>query len=218
MTNLDNSYPFTAIPFAYSYAAFEPRLSGDTMQHHYENIYLQHISELNRLLSSHPEYHDMTLGELITNNESLPNDIRLGIYDNAGGAYNHEVFFETIQPYPSVPYGIVADEITASFGTSENMLQNIAAYSNAMSGSGYIVLAKRNTGALVLIAVENETTTLEDNMYPILIFDLWEHAYANNFDSAPEYIAALYNIINWEAANRRYNTPFDFEQPLTANN
>ncbi len=217
-TSLNNHYPFSPVPLSYSYSDFEPRFGTDTVRNHYENIYLGYIDDLNRLLEPYPEYQNMTLIELITNNADLPDDIRLGIYDSAGGVYNHEVIFGTITPYPSAPRGIVPDEIDASFGSAENMFQTISGHANAMSGSGHVVLAKRNNGALILLATENETTVLEDNLYPILIFDLWEHAYANDFGSIAEYINEYYSIINWDEANERYNTPYDFEQPLTANN
>ncbi len=217
-TNINNHYPFSPVPFRYSYNAFEPYMSGDTVQHHYDNVYLGYINNLNRLLEPYPQYHGITLGDLIINGENLPSSIRLGVADNAGGVYNHEVIFETLHPYNIPPEGIIAAEIDATFGSYDNMIESAINNASSVTGSGHIIGAKRNNGALVLITSENEETSLPYNLYPLFMVDLWEHAHVKDFVSREDYIRAMFNIINWDAVNSRYSDPFDFEQPLTANN
>lgn len=217
-TNAKGHYPFVPVTLPYAFDAFEPQISAATMENHYNNIYGDYIYNLNLMLKPYPALHSATLEQLIRNSGMLPDAIKLGIYDNASGSYMHEMFFESIMPQVTTPSDVLSNEITDSFGSMAELRSRTIAIADSVIGSGYITLAKRNTGSLILVTVENESTVLPLNMQPIFVIDLWEHAHINDFDTRPKYIARIFDSIDWNAASARYAYPFDFAKTLTSNN
>lgn len=179
-------------------------MSCANLQNHYE-IYLRYVKRFNELRLANPTYDTMTPEEILTTPFALPWQIRAEFSDTAGGIYNHETAFNSMTPISgTAPSKVLADEIAASFGDTELIKKRFADAGNALVGSGYVMIVKNPSGSLNVISVPNEESPLADEMYPVLMLDLWEHAYASNFFELENYIDKWFDYINWDTASLRY--------------
>lgn len=188
----------------YDVCAADDFLSCANMQNHYE-IYLNHVKKFNELRAANPKYSEMMPEEILYTPYSLPWQIRAEFVDVAGGIYNHELSFNSITPASGgAPSKLLSDEISASFGNIGNIKKRFIDSGNSLIGSGYAMIVKNPSGSLNVISMPNEETSLIDRMYPILMIDLWEHAYASDFFERENYIDKWFDYINWDTANERY--------------
>lgn len=195
---------YIPIQLSYDVCAMENFLSCANLQNHYE-IYLNYVKKFNELKAANPAYSEMTPKEILSAPFSLPWQIRAEFIDIAGGIYNHEVVFNSMTPTAgSYPSKLLADEIAASFGNIDNIKKRFADADNSLVGSGYIMIVKNPSGSLNVISMPNEESSLIDGMYPILMLDIWEHAYASNFFETENYIDKWFDHVNWNTANERY--------------
>lgn len=169
-----NRYPFPLITLPYSYCAKEPYIDTETMKLHHSRHLKTYVDTLNKTLAPHPNYHSWSLESLIIKNFELPEPIRHTVKNNAGGVYNHNLFFAQLAS-PTPPPLITA--ITEKFGTLDSFKASFTTAALSVFGSGYAWLTSDSTNTLHIITTPNQTTPLEQNLQPLLTLDVWEHAY-----------------------------------------
>lgn len=204
-------YPFEVLPLPYLYDSLEPYINMETMFFHHSKHLAAYVDNLNTLIGPYPEFHEWTLERLLLENHLLPEDIRLGVWNNAGGVYNHQIYFAGMSPNPSGLQGRLKDSLLLDFGTWENFYETFYDMALKIFGSGNLWLVSDERGKLVILPLPNQDTPLPKGLSPILILDVWEHAYYLEYQNLrAEYIRSWFHIVNWTEAERRYkNALFD---------
>ena len=198
---------FELPPLTYSYAALEPTIDEATMKLHHDKHHQTYVTNLNGAVEKHEELGKKTPEQLIADLGSIPEDVRKVVQNNGGGHVNHTMFWEIMTPNGGGdPFGKLGEQITADFGSFEDFkkLFNETTAKQFGSGWGWLVL---DGGKLKVITTANQDNPLMQGLYPILGNDIWEHAYYLKYQNKrPDYLAAWWNVINWEAVNKRFET------------
>ena len=197
-------YPFQPVELPYDYDALEPFIDAPTVDIHYNKHYKGYIDKLNGALKPFPRYHQWTLKRLIFECGYLPHEIRQTVLQSAGGVLNHELYFysmckgKIISPFMS-------ERISACFGSVENMENRLAEAAESVFGSGYAALIATKCGCLRLVKFTNQDTSYLQEGFPLLLIDVWEHAYYLKYTyNRKAYAENWLNLINWEFAERQY--------------
>lgn len=187
----------------YAYNALEPYIDARTMEIHHSKHHAGYTTNLNNALQG-TEYEGREVEELFGNISALPAAIR----NNGGGFYNHDLFWKVMSPSGGgVPAGDLADAINKYFGSFDKFKELFSNAAATRFGSGWAWLVVKN-GELKVTSTPNQDNPLMDladvKGTPILGLDVWEHAYYLKYQNRrPEYIAAFWNVINWEEVSRR---------------
>jgi Fe-Mn family superoxide dismutase len=198
-------YPFALLPLPYLYDALEPYIDLETMYFHHARHLKTYVDNLNRLLEPYPEFHEWSLERLLIDHQALPEEIRESVLRNAGGVYNHQLFFGGMTPNEPQLSGKLLQALLLDFGSYESFYETFLEMALALFGSGYLWLAADERGKLVIQPLPNQETPLPENLTPILNLDLWEHAYyLKHQNLRADYIKAWFHLINWDEAERRY--------------
>ena len=189
----------------YSHAALEPHIDEQTMQIHHGKHHNAYVTKLNAALDSHPDLHDKALHDLLADIGSVPEDIRGAVRNNGGGHANHSLFWEIMGPSGGgEPAGDLAEAINAAFGSFESFKDAFSANGATRFGSGWSWLVVSG-GALEAYSTPNQDSPLMEGKTPILGLDVWEHAYYLKYQNRrPDYIAAWWNVVNWDEVARRF--------------
>lgn len=194
------------LPLPYPYNSLEPELIERILKIHHDKHLGAYVENLNVLLRPYPQFADYTAEELILYIGSVPPEIQEGVWRNAGGVYNHNFYFEGMRKGGNLgPKGELLTAIIKDFGSLEDF--KLAFIKKAMSlfGSGYTWLVSDASGRLSLMNTPNQDTVLLYPVSPILLIDLWEHAYYLQYENRKkEYIENWFKIIYWEKAQKRY--------------
>lgn len=204
---MNEYYRFEVQPLGYAYDALEPYIDSRTMQLHHDKHYGGYVDRLNKVLEENPEYQKYSLFELVANYRLLPSNVREPIRNFGGGVYTHKMFFDLMTPGGGKePFGNVLKAIVKSFGSYEEFKRRFREMAVSKFGSGWIWLVIGRNGSLELMLTSNADTPLADNLYPVLLLDLWEHAYYLKYQNRRnEYIDAWLNVINWSRVEEWYN-------------
>lgn len=198
-------YPFEVLPLPYLYDSLEPNINMETMFFHHSKHLAAYVDNLNALLRPYPQFHEWTLERLLLENQKLPEDIRTKVRNNAGGVYNHQLYFAGMSPNPTHLLGKLKDALLLDFGTWESFYETFFQMAVELFGSGNLWLAADERGKLVILPLPNQDTPLPKNLTPVLNLDVWEHAYYLEYQNLrAEYIHNWFRIINWTEAERRY--------------
>ena len=198
-------YPFELQPLPYLYDAVEPKIDMETMFFHHAKHLRSYIDNLNQALAPYPEYHDWSLERLLLNLRELPEDLRTPVRKNAGGVYNHELYFESLTPTSMAPTGKLLEVILLDFKTVEMFQEVFSEMAMELFGSGYLWLVSDNRGKLAILPLPNQDAPLSRELYPLLNLDLWEHAYyLKHQNRRANYIKNWFSLVNWQEVNRRY--------------
>ena len=210
MALYSNNYPFVQQPLPYSFDALEPLIGEDLLRHHYDVIFARYFTELNRILSAVPEYQSMTITELLINGYTLPREIQFGVLLNAGGIYNHSVYFEGMIPQRGELSGnVLTTEINDAFSSFDNMKNIFIDTAINLYGAGYVALVRTRRNGLRIISLSNNDTAIRVNLLPILQIDLYEHAYDFQNISRREYTEKWFDLVNMNIAEARFMSNFN---------
>jgi superoxide dismutase, Fe-Mn family len=195
----------TLPPLPYAFDALEPHIDAQTMQIHHGKHHQAYVNNLNAALEKHPDLQSKTVEELLKNINTVPEDIRTAVRNNGGGHVNHTMFWEIMGPNGGgTPTGAIGDAIAAKFGGFDNFKEQLAKAGIARFGSGWAWLNDVGGGNLVIESTANQDSPLMEGKKPILGVDVWEHAYYLKYQNRrPDYIAAWWNVVNWDAVNKR---------------
>lgn len=203
---MENSYyPFVNLPLAYAYDALEPYIDEKTMRLHHDRHLQTYIDNLNKVLENYPRLQRLSLKQLIINASRLPAEISDTVRNNAGGVYNHRLFFDGLSPYSEdVPTGRLAEAIDEKFGSFAGFLSELKKAALSVFGSGYAWLVV-DRGQLRIMTTPNQNSPIEEGLCPVLCLDVWEHAYyLKHYNKRDEYVDDFFKVINWKAAEKNY--------------
>ena len=196
-------YSLPDLPYAYD--ALEPHVDARTMEIHHTKHHQAYINKVNAALEG-TEHADKCIVEVMKGLNDLPADIQGAVRNNGGGHANHSLFWTIMSPEGGgAPSGELADAINAACGSFDGFKE---AFSNAAAtrfGSGWAWLSVNSDGTVVVESTPNQDTPLSEGRTPILGLDVWEHAYYLNYQNRrPDYVAAFWNVVNWDEVARRF--------------
>ena len=190
---------------AYSYMALEPNIDSMTMRIHYSKHFRAYYDNFLKSVAGTP-YENQSIKEVFANISSAPAPVK----NNAGGFYNHALYFEIMAPNSGgQPSGDLSDKMGMSFGGFENFKKAFSAAALARFGSGWAWLIVKDDKSLAIVSTANQDNPLMGNAEvkgtPILLIDVWEHAYYLKYQNRrADYVAAFWNVINWKAVEDLY--------------
>ena len=199
-------YPFVARPLPYEYGALNPILDEVTLEFHHGKHYKTYIDNLNNILADYPELQQKSLMELLTGLEELPMAARVGIRNNGGGVFNHELYFDAMKsPAGQEPVGELAEAITRDFGSYKQWQEQMKQAAVSKFGSGWAWLLTDKEGKLSIVQTANQDVPDLLEYTPIFLVDVWEHAYYLQYQNRRAiYVDGWFSLINWRKAQRRY--------------
>nr|MBA2468645.1 superoxide dismutase [Chloroflexia bacterium] len=164
-----------------------------------------YVDNLNRAVADYPDLQALSIEEMISDLDAVPEEIRTAVRNNGGGHYNHTMFWEIMTPDTTEPSDELADAIANDFGSLEEMQAAVAAAGLARFGSGWSWLVA-NEGTLSVLSTPNQDNPLMDGTgVPILGIDVWEHAYYLQYQNRrADYLAAWWDVVNWTAVSERF--------------
>ncbi|MBP1550043.1 MAG: superoxide dismutase [Oscillospiraceae bacterium] len=199
MMNSENYYPFSYAPLPYDFAALEPHISRYTMYFHHDKHYKNYLDKLNAILSKHPLMQNIPL-EVLTKmgDEELQR--------SAGGTYNHELYFSSLTPDCKEPSDNMRSLIVNSFGSEKEFRDELVDTGVGVNGSGWIWVVFTPEKTIELMVTPNQETVDLDKYTPLLLIDLWEHAYyLDRQHDRREYLSAVMSLLDWDKAEQRLN-------------
>ncbi|MEO2074468.1 MAG: superoxide dismutase [Bacillus sp. (in: firmicutes)] len=190
----------------YAEDALEPHIDKETMNIHHTRHHNTYVTNLNAALQGNEELLSKSVEEVISNLDAVPEAVRTAVRNNGGGHANHSLFWQILSPNGGgAPTGELADAINSKFGSFESFKEEFAKAATTRFGSGWAWLSVAN-GELELSSTPNQDSPLMEGKTPILGLDVWEHAYYLNYQNKrPDYIAAFWNVVNWDEVAKRYN-------------
>jgi Fe-Mn family superoxide dismutase len=194
-----------AVPdLPYAYDALEPHIDEATMRVHHDKHHQAYVDKANAALEG-TEWADRSVEDVLTNLSSLPGDKQAAVRNNAGGHYNHSLFWRMMAPNAGGdPTGDIAGAISETFGSFDAFKEQFKAAGVARFGSGWAWLVKDSSG-LAVVSTPNQDTPLSDGSAPLLGADVWEHAYYLKYQNKrPDYLDAFWNVVNWDFVNELY--------------
>jgi len=199
--------PFTLPALPYAADALEPTIDKMTMEIHHGKHHNAYVTNLNKALESAPDLASKTVEELLANNCAIvPEAIRTAVRNNGGGHINHSMFWQIMGPGAGgPPVGNLAAAINGSFGSFATFKEKFGAAATTRFGSGWAWLLKGASG-LDIISTANQDSPVMEGKFPVIGLDVWEHAYYLKYQNRrPDYIGAWWSVVNWEAAEKRFN-------------
>ena len=189
---------------SYAYDALEPNIDARTMEIHHSKHHAGYVAKVNAAIEG-TELGSKSVEDLVSDLESVPENIRGAVQNNGGGHANHSLFWSVLSADGGgEPTGELADAINAAFGSLDEFKTAFANAAATRFGSGWAWLSV-DGGNLVVESTPNQDSPLMSGRTPILGLDVWEHAYYLNYQNRrPDYISGWENVINWEEVNRRF--------------
>jgi superoxide dismutase, Fe-Mn family len=197
---------FTLPPLPYPSDALEPHIDKTTMELHHGKHHNAYVTNLNKALESAPDLAGKSLEELLANNLAIvPENIRTAVRNNGGGHLNHSLFWLWLSPKGGgQPTGEIANVINSTFGNFDSFKEKFSAAATGRFGSGWAWLVKDGSGKFDITSTANQDSPIMEGKKPILGLDVWEHAYYLKYQNRrPEYIAAWWNVVNWDEVNKQ---------------
>ena len=195
---------FSVPDLPYPYDALEPHIDEETMRIHHDKHHQAYVDKANAALEG-TEWADRDVEDVLRNLSSLPGDKQAAVRNNAGGHYNHTLFWQMMSPDGGgEPGGDLASAISDTFGSFDSFKEEMKNAGVARFGSGWAWLVKDNDG-LAVVSTPNQDSPISDGATPLLGVDVWEHAYYLKYQNKrPEYLDAFWNVVNWDYVAERF--------------
>ncbi len=203
LSNFLAAQNFTLPKLPYAYTALEPTIDSVTMRIHYTKHHQAYINNLNKAIGT---TNTKSLTELLNTASTQPAVVR----NNAGGHFNHTLFWELLSPTPSkTTSSELSAQITKQFGSLDSLQKTITATGTSLFGSGWVWLIVTPTNELKITTTSNQDNPLMDLVTdkgtPILAIDVWEHAYYLKYQNKrADYLKNIWNVIDWKAVSDKY--------------
>ncbi|MEP6776532.1 MAG: superoxide dismutase [Chloroflexota bacterium] len=198
---------FEVPPLPYGYDALEPYIDEETMHLHHDKHHAAYVNNLNNALANYSDLQSKSAEELIKHLNDLPEAVRMAVRNNGGGHVNHTMFWQIMGPNGGGdPQGAFAEEIRNTFGSLDGLKTAFNDAGAKRFGSGWTWLVRASSGELKVVSTANQDNPVSDGDFPIMGNDVWEHAYYLKYQNRrPDYLAAWWNVINWDEVTRRYD-------------
>ena len=196
--------PFEVPPLPYDYSALEPHIDEQTMRLHHDKHHQAYVDNANKALDG-SEWAENPVESVLSSLDAMPEEIRTAVRNNAGGHANHSLFWEIMSPNGGgEPTGELAGAIDSTFGSLGQLVELMNDTGVKRFGSGWSWLVWDGT-ALAVYSTANQDSPLSQSDAPLIGIDVWEHAYYLKYQNRrPDYLAAWWNVINWQEVARRY--------------
>ncbi len=196
---------FTLPALPYANDALEPHIDALTMEIHHDRHHNAYVTNLNNAVAG-TEFENMDIDELMANLDKVPADKQTAVRNNGGGHSNHAFFWTILGPNGGgAPTGDIAAAIDAEFGSFDALKEKVNAAGAGRFGSGWAWVTVDADGKLAVESTPNQDTPLMEGRTPVIGIDVWEHAYYLKYQNKrPDYLAAVWNAINWDEVNKRY--------------
>ncbi|UBF29584.1 superoxide dismutase [Kovacikia minuta CCNUW1] len=201
-----SSSPAQLPKLPYAYNALEPFIDARTMKLHHDKHHATYVKNLNTALKEFPDLQQKSIEAILTSLDSVPEQIRTKVRNNAGGHLNHTMFWQIMGPKKGgKPTGAIATAINQTFGSFDAFKQQFNQAGVDRFGSGWVWLVRNPQGQLQITTTSNQDNPITEGLSPIMGNDLWEHAYYLKYQNRrPEYLSNWWNVVNWAEVNRRY--------------
>lgn len=189
----------------YDFDALEPHIDEKTMRIHHGKHHQGYTNKVNAALEG-TKFASLPIEEVLTKIDELPSDKKQAVINNGGGYANHKLFWEVLSPNGGgTPDGDVAKAIDKKFGSFDKFKEEFTNAAATQFGSGWGWLCVDGSGNLKVTSTPNQNSPIMDGLTPILGVDVWEHAYYLNYQNRrPDYLAAFWNIVNWDQVEKNY--------------
>jgi len=199
--------PYELPPLPYANDALEPTIDAKTMEIHHDKHHQAYVTNLNAALEG-TEWADRPIEQVIANLEALPEDKRAAVRNNGGGHVNHTLFWQLMKPGGGGdPSGPLGDAISDTFGDPDQLKAQVNDAGVKRFGSGWTWLVWDGTGLAVRSTPNQDNPIMESDDVPLLGIDVWEHAYYLKYQNRrPDYLAAWWDVVNWDEVARRFES------------
>ncbi len=198
-------YELPKMPYAYD--ALEPHIDARTMEIHHTKHHQTYTTKLNDALGKcSSDIQNKDILDLLSDLSQVPDELKKAINFNGGGYDNHTLFWNNMKPNGGgEPGGAVADAINSSFGSFADFKEKFSSTTAVIQGSGWGWLVYNQSSSKVeYVAMSNQDSPRTKGLVPLLGLDVWEHAYYLNYQNKrPDYIAAWWNVVNWDEVDNR---------------
>ena len=193
-------------PLPYPKDALEPYIDAMTMEIHHDKHHNAYVTNVNKAIAGKADLESKTVEQLISNLDAVPADIRGPVRNNGGGHANHSLFWTTLKKNENgKPSGALAQAMDKKFSNYDGFKEQFTKAATTVFGSGWAWLNVDKEGNLAIESLPNQDSPLSQGKTPILGIDVWEHAYYLKYQNRrPEYIAAFFNVIDWDAVAERF--------------
>jgi superoxide dismutase, Fe-Mn family len=193
-------------PLPYDYNALEPHVDEQTMRVHHDKHHQAYVDKANAALEG-TEWADRPVEEVLAGLDSVPEEKRTAVRNNAGGHANHTLFWEIMSSNGGgEPSGALGDAIASAFGDFATLKQKVNEAGVNQFGSGWTWLVQEDGGGLKVMATPNQDSPISQGLTPLLGIDVWEHAYYLKYQNRrPDYLEAWWNVVNWDAIASRFS-------------
>ena len=199
---------FELKPLPYAYDALEPYIDKETMMLHHDKHEKAYLDNLNKAVAKYPELYKKGLEGILKDLNSVPEDVRETVKNNAGGVYNHDFFWSVMSPEKDTkPKGDLLKAINKDFGSFDEFKNKFKDAALGRFGSGWAWLVINKDGNLSIISTANQDSPISQGLTPILGIDVWEHAYYLKYQNKrSDYIDNWWNVVNWKQVEANYNS------------
>lgn len=197
---------FELIPLPYALDGLEPYIDARTVEIHYTKHHATYLANCNKALEKYPQFFEKSIEWILSNLDQIPEDIRTVVKNNGGGYHNHNLYWENMGPKKGGdPKGKLLQAIQSAFGDMAAFKAEIEKAGLGRLGSGYAWLCQKKDGSLTILATLNQDCPLSDGLKPLLVVDVWEHAYYLKYQNRrAEYLTNWWNLVNWDIVQQRY--------------
>jgi Fe-Mn family superoxide dismutase len=195
---------FEVPPLPYDYNALEPHIDEQTMRVHHDKHHQAYVDNANKALEG-TQWADLPVEEILTVFDTLPDDKQAAVRNNVGGHANHSFFWDIMGPGGGgEPGGSLGEAITSTFGGLAELKSAVNDAGVKRFGSGWTWLVHDGTG-LAVYSTANQDSPISQAHTPLLGIDVWEHSYYLKYQNRrPDYLEAWWNVVNWDAVQRRF--------------
>ena len=193
-------------PLPYPNNALEPHIDAKTMEIHHDQHPNAYVTNLNKALEG-TDLGNQSIESLISKIDSVPENIRTAVRNNGGGHANHSMFWTILGPGKGgKPTGKLASALDQAFGGFDAFKEKLSAAGVGRFGSGWAWLSIDKSKKLIVESTPNQDSPLMHGNQPIMGVDVWEHAYYLLYQNRrPDYLAAIWNVLDWDAIAKRYD-------------
>ena len=175
----------------YSMDALEPHMSQETLEYHYLKHHQGYVNKLNELIAG-TVYEDLPLQEIIKSSEGA-------IFNNSAQVFNHNFFWNSLTPNYTEPSSALNELLSREFGSFEEFKKEFTAKALSHFGSGWVWLVEKKDKNLEIVSTPNAATPITEELKPLLVCDVWEHAYYIDYRNLrANYVENFFKLVNWE--------------------
>lgn len=191
-------------PLPYALDALQPAISAETLAIHHGKHHKTYVDRLNDAIAKAPQYADWPIEKLLKELDSVDASIRTAVRNHGGGHHNHWLFWRTLGPGGAPPSGAIGQEIDKAFGSFDSFKAAFEKDAAGLFGSGWTFLVWNPSKSGVEIqSLPNQDSPLSRGAVPLMLCDLWEHAYYLTFRNLrPDWVKAWWSIVDWKAVDR----------------